>query len=164
MPRLLELFSGTKSVSKVAKELGWQTVSLDISPRHTPDLELDILLFDETQYPKDYFQFIWASCPCENYSQARTRAKIPRDEAMAASDKLVENTKQIIRYFGCAYCIENRAFSLLWIRDVANSIAAFECITSYCSFGYPYRKHTRLASSFPLRPPRCLGVGFCDGW
>ena len=101
-------------MSRVAKELGWQTVSLDISPRHTPDLELDILLFDETQYPKDYFQSIWASCPCENNSQARTRAKIPRDEAMAASDKLVEKTKQIIRYFGCAYCIENPGFSLLW--------------------------------------------------
>ena len=36
--RLLELFSGTKSVSKVARILGWETVSLDICPRHSPDL------------------------------------------------------------------------------------------------------------------------------
>ena len=51
MPRLLELFSGTKSVSKVARELGWQTLSLDWDSTHNPDLLLDILDFDETEYP-----------------------------------------------------------------------------------------------------------------
>ena len=110
--RLLELFSGTKSVSKAAKSLGWETVSLDIDPTHDPDLLQDIADFDPSRYPKDYFQFIWASCPCESYSQARTRAKIPRDVAMAASDKLVEKTRQIIKYFECAYCIENSAWTL----------------------------------------------------
>ena len=80
--RLLELFSGTKSVSKVARDLGWESLSLDLCPRHSPDLCIDIMDFDEALYPKDYFDFIWASCPCEAYSSARTVAKIPRDEAM----------------------------------------------------------------------------------
>ena len=87
--RLLELLSGTKSVSKVARDLGWDTVSLDICPRHSPDLCMDIMDFDQTQYPKDYFDFTWASPDCMTYSSARTVAKIPRKEAMAASDKLV---------------------------------------------------------------------------
>ena len=111
--RLLELFSGTKSVSEVAQELGWETVSLDICPRHSPDLCMDIMDFDETQYPKN-FDFIWASPDCRAYSVARTNAKIPQDEAMAASDRLVEKTRRIINYFGCAYCIENPANSRLW--------------------------------------------------
>ena len=39
--RLLELFSGTKSISKSAKSLGWETVSLDMDPKHSPDLCMD---------------------------------------------------------------------------------------------------------------------------
>ena len=61
MPRLLELFSGTKSISKVAKKLGWETVSLDIDPRFLDDTDLcmDIMLFDERQFPRNYFSCIY---------------------------------------------------------------------------------------------------------
>ena len=158
MPRLLELFSGTQSVSRVARELGWETISLDICPRHSPDLCMDIMDFDETMYPK--FDFIWASCPCEAYSTARTVAKIPRDEAMAASDKLVERTRQIIDYFGCPFfCIENPATSRLWTRNVA---AGLQCImTSYCCHGYKYRKNTQIASNFLTKLPVCPGPNVC---
>ena len=157
--RLLELFSGTKSVSKAAKKLGWETTSLDMDGRHGPDLLMDIMDFDETQYPKDYFTFVWASPDCRAYSVARTNAKIPRDEAMAASDILVTKTKQIIAYFGCPFCIENPASSRLWKREVA---AGLQCITtSYCVFGYAYRKNTNLASNFLVSLPTCPGPGLC---
>ena len=158
--RLLELFSGTKSVSKVAKALGgWETISLDIDPKFDPDLCMDILQFDYTQFPKNHFSFVWASPDCRAYSVARTNAKIPREEAMAASDVLVEKTRQIINYFSCAYCIENPASSRLWKREVA---AGLQCVTtSYCSFGYPYRKNTKLANNFGLILPVCPGRGQC---
>ena len=160
--RLIELFSGTKSVSKVAKTLGWETVSLDLDPKHSPDLCMDILLFDETQYPKDYFDFVWASPDCRAYSIARQNAKIPREEAMQASDPLLKKTRQIIDYFGCAWCIENPAFSYIWKREVAAGLLENSVITSYCSFeGYAYRKHTRLACNFPLVLPKCPGKGLC---
>ena len=161
MPRLLELFSGTKSISKVARSLGYETVSLDIDPTHGPDLCLDILHFDEESYPKDYFTYVWASPDCWAYSSARTVAKIPRDEAMAASDKLVAKTRQMIQHFGCAYCIENPGNSRLWGREVAEGLITRSVITSYCSFGFAYRKNTRLASNFPLVLPRCPGPGLC---
>ena len=107
MPRLLELFSGTKSVSKVAKTLGWETLSLDIRSKHTPDMCMDILLFEEKQYPKTYFNLVWASCPCESYSSARTTAKENRNEAMLRADRLLEKTIQIISYFDTAWVVEN---------------------------------------------------------
>ena len=105
-------------------------------------------------------------------------AKIPRDQAMAASDKLVAKTRQIIDYFGCAYCIENPASSRLWKREVAAGLCAhcelhrlrshcelrvtpLSVVTSYCSFGYPYSKNTRLANNFGLILPRCPGPGLC---
>ncbi len=159
--RLLELFSGTKSVSKVARELGWVTVSLDIDPRHKPDLLVDILRFDETTYPRDYFDFVWASPDCASYSQARTVAKIPRDEAMQLSDRLVSRTRQIIAYFGCHWAIENPIYSLLWKREVSRGLLESSCVTSYCSFGMQYRKNTRIANSFGLQLPRCPGTGIC---
>ena len=159
MPRLLELFSGTKSVSKVARELGWETLSLDICPRHSPDLCMDIMDFDVTKYEKGHFDFIWASPDCRAYSSARTVANIPRDEAMAASDQLVHKTRQIISYFGCPFCIENPATSRLWTREVA---AGLQCITtSYCCHGYAYRKNTILGNNFLKNLPMCPGPGLC---
>ena len=78
---------------------------------------------------------------------------------MATSDVLVEKTRQIINYFSCPYCIENPASSRLWKREVA---AGLQCITtSYCVFGYPYRKNTKLANNFGLSLPMCPGRGLC---
>ena len=162
--RPLKLFLGTKSISKVAKSLGWETVSLDIDPKHGPDLLQDIADFDETQYPKEYFQFIWASPDCRAYSLARTpTAKIPREEAMQASDPLLEKTRQIIAYFDKAkWCIENPAFSRIWKRDVADGLLEQSVVTSYCCFDdSAYRKNTRLASNYPFVLPRCPGPGKC---
>ena len=85
--RLLELFSGTRSVSKVAKTLGWETVSLDMDPKYNPDLCMDILNFNEAQYPRDDFDFVWASPDCQAYSSARTTATIDRETAMELSDR-----------------------------------------------------------------------------
>ena len=160
-PRLLELFSGTQSVSKMARELGWETLSVDIDPRHSPELCMDILDFNEASYPKDNFQFIWASPPCESYSLARSNAKVDRVEAMQLADLLVTRTRQIIDYYGCHWCIENPATSRLWTREVARGLLENSCVTSYCSFGTLFRKDTRIASSFALLLPRCQGVGLC---
>ena len=49
---LLELFSGTSSVGKVAKSLGYNVISLDLKNAD--------------------FNFIWASPPCTEYSRAKT--------------------------------------------------------------------------------------------
>ena len=44
--RILELFSGTGSVGKVAREMGHQVVSLDISNKYKPDICADIMDID----------------------------------------------------------------------------------------------------------------------
>ena len=159
--RLLDLFSGTKSVSKAAQTLGWETISLDIDPKFNPDLCMDIMDFDQTQFPKDHFDFVWASPDCRAYSIARTNAKIDRETAMEISDKLVDKTIKIIQYFTAPYCIENPATSKLWKRDVINYFIVDCCVTSYCRFGAAYRKNTTLANNFKLILPKCQGVGQC---
>ena len=166
MPRLLELFAGTQSVSRVARRLGWDCVSLDICPRHAPDLCMSILDFDESAYPRDAFDFVWASPPCEAFSVAKCRGRGGCAQLlevdMAKADALVAKTKRILAHFSAAhYCVENPKGSRLWNREVARELRARSVLVSYCQYGYNYRKTTRLAVSFPLSLPVCPGAGRC---
>ena len=69
MPTLLELFSGTKSVGKVAEELGYHVISLDLK---NANINADILDWDYAVFDVGYFDVIWASPPCTEYSIAKT--------------------------------------------------------------------------------------------
>jgi adenine-specific DNA methylase len=51
--KVLELFSGTGSISKVCKELGYEVISLDLEKKFKPDINVDILKWD---YKKDFKQ------------------------------------------------------------------------------------------------------------
>ena len=142
--KLLDLFSGTGSVSHEARRLGWETVSLDIDDRHAPVddsgalfLHVSILDWDYKEYPPGTFQFIWASPCCRLYSIARVTAHQSAD--LDEADKLVAKTREIVEYFGAPYAIENPATSRLWLRSVAKDIP-YRTLTSYCCWGFPYRK------------------------
>ena len=164
MPRLLELFSGTQSVSRVARRLGWETVSLDIDPTNSPDLCMSVLDFDETAWPRDSFTFVWASPPCETYSSANNRyGRDPDHEAaMAKADELVRKVARILRHFSsAAWVVENPLGSRLWRRPVAQELGGHAVKVAFCQFGYRYRKLTRLQASFDLHLPTCPGPGKC---
>ena len=90
--KLLELFSGTKSVGKVAERLGYEVTSLDlILPA---DINIDILDWDYTIYPTGYFDVIHASPPCTEYSRAKTCGVRKIEEA----NKIVERPLAIIEH------------------------------------------------------------------
>ena len=64
--RLLELFSGTGSVGKVAHALGYEVVSLDLTDA---TICCDILDWDYKAASVGYFDIIWASPPCNTFSK-----------------------------------------------------------------------------------------------
>lgn len=66
--KVLELFSGTGSVGKVCKELGYEVVSLDLKGA---DINTNILDWDYTQFNVGEFDIIWASPPCDTFSALR---------------------------------------------------------------------------------------------
>ena len=59
--QILELFSGTGAVGKVAKLKGHTVISLDLK---NSEINTDILNWDYKMYEPEYFDFIWASPPC----------------------------------------------------------------------------------------------------
>ena len=114
---VLELFSGTHSVGRACEEAGHTVVSVDINDYnglYTPTHKCDIMQFDYKQYPKDYFNIIWASPPCCYYSclqftwYGRTRiidgkritfTKDIHETLMNEADNLSRKTLEIISYF-----------------------------------------------------------------
>ena len=76
---VLELFSGTGSVGKCCKELGWDVVSVDIEKKFNPTHLCNIMDFDYKQYPKNHFSIVWGSPPCTNYSQLKMEQFIQRN-------------------------------------------------------------------------------------
>ena len=156
--RALDLFSGTGSITKAFRNSGHDCDSLDMDARYTPTFCTNVLTWDYKALPRGQYDAIWASCPCEQYSIARSNARAPRDLALA--DALVQRTLEIIEWFQPrAWFVENPSGSLLWRRFHFARVVQ----TSYCSYGFPYRKHTSLATSqldFLLRDP-CGGAGVC---
>ena len=143
--KLLELFSGTGSVGNAFRDRGWEVISLDSNPAAGADICEDIMDWDHQSIgPVD---FIWASPPCTQYSKARTRAKLPRDLALA--DAIVQRTLDIIRELSpYAWIMENPDTGLLKSRWFMRTLPVLGII-DYCQYGYHYRKRTRLWGCCP---------------
>ena len=123
--RLLELFCGTKSIGRCFEEYGFEVVSLDRDPKFQPTICEDILTWDYTIYPPGYFQVVWSSPECTQYSIARSNAKTPRD--LEYADSLVQKALEIIHYFNPrAWFLENPASGLLKSRPFMHLIP---CVT-----------------------------------
>jgi hypothetical protein len=137
--RLLELFSGTGSVSKAIGHLYDEIVSIDILEKFKPTEVADILKWDYKKYPIDYFHTIWASPPCTEYSKAKTQGV----RNLVLADSIVQRTIEIIDYFNPEkWFIENPQTGLLKDREFMWGLPYVD--VDYCQYGYSYRKRTRI--------------------
>ena len=109
MPRLLELFCGTKSVGRAFEAAGWEVVSLDIVSKFEPTILCDIRSWDYTTFP-GHFDMVWASPVC-------SRALTTRPRRLLEGDALVLSALEIIAHFDpLMWVIENPATGLLKTR------------------------------------------------
>jgi site-specific DNA-cytosine methylase len=157
--RMLDLFSGTGSVSKVFKEKGWEVLTLD---RDLPaDIQTNILCWNFKELPVGHFDFIWASPPCTHFSVARTTAKTPRD--IDGSNLLVQRALDIIDYFQPRFwCLENPATGYLKEQPVVEHLPFKD--VDYCKYGFKYRKRTRIWNNLDERwkpQPLCCKASPC---
>ena len=108
--RLLELFSGTGSVGKVAKQLGYDVVSLDLK---RADINIDILQWNYKLFDVGHFDVIHASPPCFEYSIALTTR--PRD--IIKANKIVLKCLEIIEYLKPKYYIIENPQTGLFLKN-----------------------------------------------
>ena len=152
--RLLELFSGTGSVGNVATAMGFEVVSVDRDMPATH--KCDIMEWNYKQYPPKYFDVLWASPPCTEYSRALTT----RPRNIAAANIIVQRALDILEYFEPRYwMIENPQSGLLKDQIIMWGIP-FKDI-DYCKYGMPYRKRTRIWNNVVRWEPRALCMKDC---
>ena len=152
---VLELFCGTKSVGKCCEMLGWNAVSVDLEKKFNPTHVCDVMDFDYKQYPKDYFDIVWASPPCTEYSRLlctflgrQMKGELYTKEIMKKnmneSDKLVLKSLEIIEYFNPhLWFLENPQTGRLKEREIMKDIPFYD--VSYCMYSdWGYEKKTRI--------------------
>ena len=109
--KVLELFAGSRSFSKVAEELGHETFSVDKEDFDNIDYVTDILDFNVNKIPFKP-DVIWASPPCTTFSVASISRHrpfgLPISSEAELGNKYVKKTLQIIKELNPTfYYIEN---------------------------------------------------------
>ena len=160
--RSLDLFCGTKSFSKVAYEFNYETYTLDILPKFEPTYCCDIMTWEYKQLPVGYFDVIWASPNCKDYSSMNfLSGNLNKD--LTESDNFVKKVLEIIDYFKPKYWyMENPAMGKLKSRDFMKDIP-FNTI-DYCKYGFDNRKRTMIWNNNPHWKGRvlCKSGNYCQ--
>ncbi len=157
--KILELFSGTESFSKVARERGHQCFTIDINPDFHPNLVRDILnvTVDDIPFKPD---IIWASPPCTCFSVASIsthwtgglRKYIPKTESAEKSIEMVKKTFRIIKALNPKFWfIENP-------RGVLRKMKFMEGLSrktvTYCQYGDDRMKPTDIWTNLKSWKPK----------
>ncbi len=165
--KVLELFSGTESFSKVARARGHKTFTIDMNRSFNPDLCKDIL----EVVPKDIpFQpdIIWASPPCTCFSVASIstywtggwRKYIPKTKEAEESIKLIKKTLQLIEELKPKFWfIENPRGVLRKLEPLKYSKPF---TVTYCQYGDDRMKPTDIWTNLNWTPkPMCKNGDGC---
>ena len=152
--KVLELFSGTRSIGKECDRRGWVCHSIDSDPKCEVSERANVLEWDPETLPF-IPDIIWASPPCVSWSKAglkkhRTFEDLtPRTETARVGQALVDKTLEIIRHFERAnpdlrWYIENPRGML---RRYAPMMALPRREVFYCAYGMPWQKPTDVWSN-----------------
>lgn len=148
--KTLELFCGTKSFSKVAKEYGCETITVDIDEQFEPDLKIDILELDPAILPHD-IDIIWASPPCESFSVASIgrnwyKGGYPKTESALKGMKMLVKTLEIIKALKPRYYFIENPRGMMRKMPMIASLPR-RTIT-YCQYGDTRMKPTDIWTNF----------------
>jgi hypothetical protein len=165
--KVLELFAGSRSFSKVAEEMGMETFTTDYKKFDKIDYVVDILEFDVSKVPFKP-DVIWASPPCTYFSVASIghhwyKDHTPKTEQAKLGVQIVQKTLDIINYFKPDYFfIENPRGKLRKLDVVKNIPRTTVC---YCKYGDSKLKPTDIWSNFILEENTLLSEdNKLQGW
>ena len=165
--KTLELFSGMKSFSKVAKEWGFSTLTFDNEVHLEPDRVVDIMVVNTL--PK--CDILWASPPCTTFSVASLShywtAGKPKNEKTLHGIAMLEQTIKLIKKTKPKYWfIENPRGMMRKVIDELfekHGIKNYKRNTvSYCQYGSKIMKPTDIWTNSPwVSKPICKPGASC---
>jgi hypothetical protein len=156
----IELFSGTKSFSTVAKRLGHNTYTIDNNPRLEPDYCGDVM---DWENPQGICDVLWASPPCQGFSVAAIGRNwnhngTPKTESAKNAMALIKRTIEIINHIQPDYWfIENPRGMLrkmAWFEDWVKNNGGVRHTVSYCQYGDSRQKPTDIWTNCLVWEPR----------
>ncbi len=153
-PTMLELFSGSKTVSGVFENRGWFAISVDNNPKLNPSICCDILDITRDMLP-EIVSFIWGSPVCETFSRAalsshfrkeilkyRQYRYTPITEKGHNSLLMLNKTIEIINWFPAARFVIENPVGLIQHFSSMKNLGHFRYFVNYFDFGFEYSKET----------------------
>jgi site-specific DNA-cytosine methylase len=169
----LDLFSGSKSVTRALEENGFTVISVDWKKRYKPSICCDILEFpyDQIKVP---ISVVWASPDCGTFSRNapaglweketfkyRQYNYTPIHPRSSAAVLYVSKTIEIIKYFAPGlYIIENPIGRIRHLPDIKNFVP-YRYSVNYKDFGFDYSKETDIYTNqlFALKTVKTIHCG-----
>jgi hypothetical protein len=157
--KVLELFAGSRSFSKVAETLGHKVYTTDNQDFEAIDQVCDIFDFDINKIPYEP-DIIWASPPCTSFSVASigrhwNKDHTPKTEKAELGVAIVKKTIEIINYLKPKYWfIENPRGKLRKLDFMQDFNRATVC---YCKYGDTRMKPTDIWTNFLYHPDLWVG-------
>ena len=151
--KILELYCGTKSFSKIAESRGHKCFTIDNNPKFKPNLCKDVLKVKKEDIPFKP-DIIWASPPCIDYSHAKRKGV----SYIEISNMMVIKSISLILALKPKYwIIENPQTGTLKFQYFISDLPFTDI--SYCMYGKSYRKQTRLWNNFNFKGKVCNHIG-----
>jgi len=157
--KVLELFAGSRSVGKVADQLGLESFSSDFEAFEGIDYQIDILEFDVKKVPFKP-DIIWASPPCTGFSvaaigrnwQKTETDAIPKTDTARLGIELVKKTIEIIDHFQPKYFFIENPRGMLRTLQIMQRFKR-QGVT-YCQYGDDRMKPTDIWTNSDTWTPR----------
>ena len=160
MPKMLELFCGTKSVSNAFKAAGWEVYTVDWEKSFEPTLQADILTLtaaDVIDLCGGVPKVIWASPDCTTYSIAAIsthRKKEPSGNLAPVTDyakfcdRVNRHVLSLIREIKPQFFFIENPRGGMRKMDFMQGIPRYT--TTYCKYGDKRQKPTDIWTNHPL--------------
>lgn len=166
--KTLEIFSGTKSFSKIAEKLGHETFTVDNNKDLNPDMILDL----SNGIPSKLLKFIyaadiiWMSPPCTTFSMAAGNThwnadRTPKTENAILGKRLLLLCEKIAAFCeseGKIYFIENPRARARWFLDPGPTRKT----VWYCQYGHTNAKPTDIWTNLKNWSPKTCHNGNKD--
>lgn len=158
--KIVELFSGTQSFSKVARELGHETFCVDNDERFDNDLTCDLTcsLTEDLFNKMEEADIIWMSPPCTTFSMASgnkhwTEDRKPKTKEAEIGRKLLKfclDTAEWCEKENKIFFIENPRARARWFLPTYCRKTAW-----YCQYGDSRAKPTDIWTNLDWTPKIC---------